>query len=347
MSGPRAVPLRVEGIRKRYGTAAALDGITLELVPGGFNTLLGPSGCGKTTLLRILGGFVAADEGRVHIGGRDVTAVPPWRRNIGFVFQSYALWPHMTVSDNIAYGLRLRRMEREDLRARVERALGSVGLEGLGARHPAQLSGGQQQRVALARALVLEPDVLLLDEPLSNVDARLRVSMRGLIREKQREAGITTVYVTHDQEEALELSDLVAVMSQGRVEQTGPPQEVYRRPRSAEVAAFMGTVTLMEGVVQPGGGLVVSGLHVPLPADTAAAGARLQVAVRPEDVEVVDPGAPGAAAGVVAECAYLGHGFRVRVRLHGGPEMVAHARDAAQPGDIVWLRARAASVIPA
>ena len=346
MSDRRAVALRVEGIRKSYGPLAALDGITLELAPGGFNTLLGPSGCGKTTLLRILAGFVAPDEGRVHVGGRDVTDAPPWERRMGVVFQSYALWPHMTVFDNVGYGLRLRRCSRDDVRARVQRALASVGLKGVDGRHPGQLSGGQQQRVALARALVLDPDVLLLDEPLSNVDARLRVEMRRLIRAMQREAGITTVYVTHDQEEALELSDRVAVMSAGRIEQTGPPQEVYRRPRSAAVAAFVGTVTLLDGVVQPDGSLLASGVRLPLALQGAAPGTRVQVALRPEDVEVREREVEGSVAAVVTECAYLGHGFRVRARVAEALDVVAYARAAVEPGQAVWLRPGAAAVVP-
>jgi ABC-type Fe3+/spermidine/putrescine transport system ATPase subunit len=340
------LPLRVAGIRKSYGTGLALDGITLDLAPGAFNTLLGPSGCGKTTLLRIVAGFVEPDEGRVYIGGEDRTDAPAWKRRIGFVFQSYALWPHMSVFDNVAYGLRLRRLSRDEVADRVGKALGAMDLAGAGARHPGQLSGGQQQRVALARALVLEPEVLLLDEPLSSLDARLRVEMRRQIRAVQRAAGITTLYVTHDQEEALELSDYVVVMSRGRVEQVGAPQEVYRRPQSAAVATFLGTVTLLEGEALPDGSLAVGGQRLPLALPAGLAGGTVRVALRPEDVEMHEDAAEGRLAGTVRECAFLGHAFRTRVGLAEGPELVAYSRTALQPGQRVWLRARGGAVIP-
>jgi len=230
MDTPRRIPVRVESVRKRFGSSAALDGVTLDFPAGSLTTLLGPSGCGKTTLLRVIAGFVTPDEGRVFIGDEDRTATPPWRRRIGFVFQSYALWPHMTVFDNVAYGLTLRRLPRSEITRQVEGMLATVGLEGLAGRAPGHLSGGQQQRVALARALVLEPDVLLLDEPLANLDARLRAEMRRELRGLQRRVGITTVFVTHDQEEALELSDLVVVMHQGRVAQSARPTRCGSAP---------------------------------------------------------------------------------------------------------------------
>jgi ABC-type Fe3+/spermidine/putrescine transport system ATPase subunit len=332
--------LRVEGIRKAFAGSVALEDVTLDFRPGGFNTVLGPSGCGKTTLLRIVAGFEAPDAGRVLIGGQDRTDAPVWRRRIGFVFQSYALWPHMSVAQNVAYGLRLRGMPAAEVSARVERVLGSMGLAGTGPRPPGQLSGGQQQRVALARALVLEPELLLLDEPLSNLDARLRVEMRHEIRAVQRESGVTTVYVTHDQEEALELSDVVAVMSRGRVEQVGPPEEVYARPRSETVATFLGTVTMLDGEVQADGRVRVLGQALEL---SAAPGAPVRVAVRPENVEVGE--GPAGSAGVVRDCAYLGHGFRVRVAIDG-VEIVAHARKAPAVGETVRVRIREAAVVP-
>jgi ABC-type Fe3+/spermidine/putrescine transport system ATPase subunit len=343
VSGRDATSLRVEGIRKTFGAGVALESVTLDFVPGGFNTLLGPSACGKTTLLRIIAGFEAPDAGRVLIGGEDRTSAPVWRRRIGFVFQSYALWPHMSVFENIAYGLRLRRVPRSDVSARVERMLGTMGLDGAGARPPGQLSGGQQQRVALARALVLEPDLLLLDEPLSNLDARLRVEMRREIRHVQRESGVTTLYVTHDQEEALELSDVIAVMSRGRVEQVGKPEDVYARPRSAAVATFLGTVTLLEGEAQADGRVRVAGQVLGV---TAPPGTRPRLAVRPENVEVDASETAEGAAAVVRDCAYLGHGFRVRVTLAGGVEMVAHARSGLDAGQPVRVRIRDAAVLP-
>ena len=338
-----AKSLRVEGIRKVFAGSAALEDVTLDFVPGGFNTLLGPSGCGKTTLLRIIAGFDAPDAGRVIIGGEDRTGAPAWRRRIGFVFQSYALWPHMSVFENVAYGLRLRRLPRGDVAARVERVLAAMGLDGAGARPPGQLSGGQQQRVALARALVLEPELLLLDEPLSNLDARLRVEMRREIRSVQRESGVTTLYVTHDQEEALELSDVIAVMSRGRVEQVGSPEDVYGRPRSETVATFLGTVTVLDGEAQADGRVRALGQTLEV---AAAPGARVRVAVRPENVEVGAGAAPDGVAGVVRDCAYLGHGFRVRVATADGLEIVAHTRSALGSGQSVWVRIREAAVLP-
>ena len=271
--------MRVEGICKSFGGHAALDGVSLDFTPGGFNTLLGPSGCGKTTLLRSVAGFVAPESGRIFIGGEDVTHRPPWTRQIGFVFQSYALWPHMSVFDNVAYGLRLRNLEGSELKRRVGAMLETVGLASLHERAPGALSGGQQQRVALARALVLEPAVLLLDEPLANLDARLRVEMRQEIRRLQQELQITTIFVTHDQEEALELSDTVAVMNRGRVEQVGAPEEVFAHPASANVAALLGGAAFVEGVVSAAGELLVDGTRLPLGLSRDLAGKRVRVAL--------------------------------------------------------------------
>ena len=282
-----SVEVRVEGIFKAYGKEKALVDVSLEFSPGGFNTLLGPSGCGKTTLLRAIAGFVTPDAGRIIVGGRDVTHDPPWTRRIGFVFQSYALWPHMTVFENVAYGLRLRKMDSVEVESRVRRILETVGLTSLHERAPGALSGGQQQRVALARALVLEPSVLLLDEPLANLDARLRVDMRQEIRRLQQDLRITTIFVTHDQEEALELSDTVAVMSGGRVAQVGPPEEVYAHPASPEVAALLGGARFLTGVVSERGDLIVDGAHLPLELPRERAGQRVRVAVSPRRLTVV------------------------------------------------------------
>ncbi len=279
MGTPRRIPVRVESVRKSFGSSAALDGVTLDFPAGSLTTLLGPSGCGKTTLLRTIAGFVAPDEGKVFIGDEDRTATPPWRRRIGFVFQSYALWPHMSVFDNVAYGLTLRRLPRPEIARQVEGMLATVGLEGFGGRPPGQLSGGQQQRVALARALVLEPDVLLLDEPLANLDARLRAEMRRELRGLQRRVGITTVFVTHDQEEALELSDLVVVMHEGRVAQAGPPDEVWQRPASSEVATFLGAAAVVEGRATDDGSLLAGGTTLPLALPRELAGKRVRVTV--------------------------------------------------------------------
>jgi ABC-type Fe3+/spermidine/putrescine transport system ATPase subunit len=340
-----AVPVRVAGIRKQYGSAVALHDVTLDFPAGGFSTLLGPSGCGKTTLLRIIAGFVEPDAGTVHVGGRDVGAEPPWRRRIGFVFQSYALWPHMTVDENVGYGLRLRGLPRAEVAARVAGALERIGMGALGGRHPGQLSGGQQQRVSLARALVLEPDVLLLDEPLSNLDAQLRVEMRREIRRLQREVGITTIYVTHDQEEALQLSDVIAVMSQGRVEQVGTAEEVYVRPRSPFVATSLGAATLLRGQAQGDGTLLVAGHRLPLALPATLAGRTVRVAVRPESVALSVDGAPGGLPATVIERAYLGHAWKVVARVGDGLELAAYTTQAVEVGQKVALLPRVAMVV--
>ena len=241
--------IRVAGVVKRFGAATAVDHADLTVADGELFTLLGPSGCGKTTLLRLLAGFVQADAGEIRFGDRVVSGLPPYARNIGMVFQNYALWPHMTVAENVSYGLRIRKIPAAEVRARLDEGLRKVNLTGLEARYPGQLSGGQQQRVALARALVLEPDILLLDEPLSNLDAKIRVQVRAEIRQLQQALRITTIYVTHDQEEALSLSDRVAVMKDGRVLQVGAPKELYERPRTRFVADFVGTNNLVAGEV--------------------------------------------------------------------------------------------------
>ncbi len=241
--------VRIEGIVKRFGDVVALKGINLEIKHGELFTLLGPSGCGKTTLLRIIAGLEYPDEGRIYFDDQDVTDVDTSRRGAVLVFQNYALWPHMTVFDNIAYGLKLKKVPKQEIEKEVKEVLRLVHLEGYENRYPTQLSGGQQQRVALARALVVKPKILLLDEPLSNLDAKLRVEMRSEIKAIQKELGITLIYVTHDQEEAMALSDRLAVMNIGQVEQVGTPMEVYHRPRTRFVADFMGRNNVLDGKV--------------------------------------------------------------------------------------------------
>jgi iron(III) transport system ATP-binding protein len=222
-----ASEVRLDNVGKRFGDLWAVRGTTLTVAPGDFYTFLGPSGCGKTTVLRMIAGFARPDEGQVRLDGIVMNAVPPWKRDVGLVFQSYALWPHLSVFENVAFGLRERRVPRAEAGRRVQEALGMVNLEGMGDRRPSQLSGGQQQRVALARTLVIQPRVLLLDEPLSNLDAKLRAQMRIELLKLQRDLGLTTVYVTHDQEEALALSTRIAVVSAGRLIQEGTPREIY------------------------------------------------------------------------------------------------------------------------
>jgi len=240
------VSVTLKGVSKRFANVVAVDNVSLSVNEGEFYTFLGPSGCGKTTTLRLIAGFYEPDEGEIHFNGRLMNRVPPNRRNTGMVFQTYALFPHMTIEENVAYGLRCRKVPEREARKRVEEALKLAKLEGLEKRFPSQLSGGQQQRAALARALVIEPDVLLLDEPLSNLDAKLRVEMRNEIRRIQKRLGITTIYVTHDQEEALTISDRLAIMRSGHIEQVGPPREVYERPASLFAADFMGVVNLIK-----------------------------------------------------------------------------------------------------
>ncbi len=341
-AAPSGEGLHLEGLTKVLGTSTVVDGLSLTVPAGQMCCLLGPSGCGKTTTLRMIGGFILPEQGAVRVNGLDVTALPPEKRPTAMVFQSYALWPHMSVFKNVAFGLRLRRLPRAEVEARVDAALSLVNLGHLRERRPAQLSGGEQQRVALARALVLEPQVLLLDEPLSNLDAKLRVAVREEIRDIQQRLGITTVFVTHDQDEALSVADQVAVMWQGRIEQTGSADAVYRLPRTTFVAGFVGQVSTLRGSLGPHGvRLGRGGQLVPFTGGALAVPAHLQagewdVAVRPEDVEVVedqgDLGA-GATARVVRETR-RGHFKEVLLQL-GAPE----DRQGPGSGDLVRLRA--------
>jgi iron(III) transport system ATP-binding protein len=328
------VKIAVHDLVKRFGGVSAVDRVSLDIGDGELFTLLGPSGCGKTTLLRLIAGFYRPDGGDVRFGTRVVNHLPPHARNIGMVFQNYALWPHMSVFDNVAYGLKLRRIGGEALRTRVAEGLRKVNLAGLESRFPGTLSGGQQQRVALARALVLNPDILLLDEPLSNLDAKIRIQVRAEIRKLQRELRITTVYVTHDQEEALSLSDRIAVLRDGRVLQVGTPRELYERPRTPFVADFIGTNNLLAGVVREADGdaLVVETGVGPIHARAAlrmAPGQTCAVAVRPENVAVgATAGEPNRVAGRIALASYLGNTLRYDIETDGGPPLKADIRDA-------------------
>jgi len=246
------ISIRIEGLTKRFGTVTALHGLDLRIEPGELFFLLGPSGCGKTTLLRSLAGFYIPEEGKIFFGDEDVTRLAPHKRNTGMMFQSYALWPHMTVAENVAFGLEERKTAKNEIKRRVGEALESVRMGNYAERRPNQLSGGQQQRVALARALVIRPRCLLLDEPLSNLDAKLRLEMRGEIRRVCKEFKLTTVYVTHDQKEALSISDRMAILESGRVLQVGSPREVYRRPACKTVAHFIGETDFIPGKVLDG-----------------------------------------------------------------------------------------------
>ncbi len=316
-----AKTLEIRGLSKSYPmpggrSVPAVRDFTLDVAPGEFVTLLGPSGCGKTTVLRTLAGLEEADAGEILLDGRPITRLPAHRRRIGLVFQSYALFPHMTAFENVAYSLRIRKAPAETIRAEVPAALKAVSMEALGTRLPGQLSGGQQQRVALARALVMKPDLLLFDEPLSNLDAKLRVQVRGELRRLQKRLGTTAIYVTHDQDEAMSLSDRIAVMNAGQVEQFGSPEEIYARPASLFVADFVGQVNVLPGrVVESVNGrasVEVLGHRVALPIERCPAKDVL-VLVRPEAVRLTAATASGL-SGVVEDVEYCGDRIEYRIR---------------------------------
>ncbi len=322
MSGTTVVAL--EGVTKRYGSVRALDAIDLTVHEGEMLSLLGPSGCGKTSTLNVIAGFVEPDAGRVLLDGQDVTRQPAWRRGLGVVFQSYALFPHMSVAENVAFGLRERGVARGDVGARVREALALVRLPDAGDLAPAQLSGGMQQRVALARALVIRPRVLLLDEPLAALDRKLREQMRAELKDIQREVGITTVFVTHDQHEALGLSDRIAVMNAGRIEQLGAPREVYEQPATRFVADFVGASTALEGRVVDETTVALAGgqrLQVRL-GRALAPGATIQLLVRPERV-ILGGAGPNTLRARIASVMFLGDHSELRVDLDGGGRLLA------------------------
>ncbi|HEV8437799.1 MAG TPA: ABC transporter ATP-binding protein [Methylomirabilota bacterium] len=321
----RAV-VQLVGCSRHYGSLIAVDALDLAVYEGEFLSLLGPSGCGKTTTLSLIAGFVEPSAGRVFIDGLDVTGRPPHGRGLGVVFQSYALFPHLSVFENVAFGLRERRVAGPEIRRRVGEALALVHLEGHERHRPGQLSGGMQQRVALARALVYAPRVLLLDEPLAALDKKLREEMRGELREIQRSVGITTIFVTHDQAEALSLSDRIAVMSQGRIEQLAAPREIYERPATRFVADFIGASSVLRGrVTAPQ--RVELGAGVSIRVDVRRAltiGEAVELAIRPERVTVgADEGEADWVGGRVARLVYLGTHTEITVELAGGQRVLA------------------------
>ncbi|MBN8931864.1 MAG: ABC transporter ATP-binding protein [Rhizobium pusense] len=342
----------IEKLTKDYGSSLAVNGISVKIADGEFISLLGPSGCGKTTTLKMIAGFEDATSGAIRFDGRDVVNVPAEKRDIGMVFQNYALFPHMTVAQNLAFGLEMRKVPKAEIASRTARVLDMVQLSGYAERYPRQLSGGQQQRVALARALVIEPKILLLDEPLANLDAKLREEMRVFIRDLQKRVGITTVYVTHDQAEAMTMSDRVVVMFGGRIAQYGSPADIYERPASLEVAQFVGQVNIVSGklvstdtngqarVATAFGELSVSGVK-------AGPDGQVTLVLRPEAIELSVPGQGGIPA-IVAACYYSGSLVDYRLRLASGETINVQTfpRHRFAPGDAVSIHAGAESFWP-
>ena len=322
----KAAGVKVEGVNLSYGSTHVLKNVHLEIEPGEFFAFLGPSGCGKTTLLRLIAGFNIAQTGRVTIAGADISTLPPWKRDVGMVFQSYALWPHMSVARNVAFGLEERKVPRAEIDRRVKAALDLVGLAHLADRRPSQLSGGQQQRVAVARTVVIEPKVLLLDEPLSNLDAKMRVQVRRELRDLQQRLGLTTIFVTHDQEEANTICDRIAVMSDGVIQQVGTPMELYEKPANLFVAGFLGAANILDGEVAASGSShafrLKGGTVLPLPPGVAPQiGSKL--VFRPQYAGLAR-GGDGALAGVVAHREFLGATVRYSVGL-GESEVIVES----------------------
>ncbi len=348
----KAVAIKVEGVDLSYGDNHVLKNVNLEIPPGDLFAFLGPSGCGKTTLLRLIAGFNRADRGRVLLDGEDITPLPPWKRDVGMVFQSYALWPHMTVERNVAFGLEERGLPKQEIGPRVAAALEMVGLTGLGGRRTSELSGGQQQRVALARTIVVEPKVLLLDEPLSNLDAKLRVEVRRELRELQKRLGITTIFVTHDQEEANTICDRIAVMNNGEVQQVGTPMQLYEHPGNLFVAGFLGTANIIDGkLVSNGPGVayeIPGGGRIELPG-SAKIPLHGRLVFRPQSVSLVPAGTPPSPSNAhflssVAHREFLGATLRYGLTL-GNQEVLIDVPF--RSGDVLHeIGAKVSAVVP-
>ncbi|KQU85624.1 polyamine ABC transporter ATP-binding protein [Ensifer sp. Root31] len=340
--------IQVQGIMKRYGSLLAVEDVSFNVGQGEFVSLLGPSGCGKTTTLRMIAGFVDPSGGVLRVHGRDVTHLPPEKRELGFVFQNYALWPHMTVAENVAFGLKLRKKSRNFIRDKVAESLSTTGLSGYEDRLPRQLSGGQQQRVALARALALEPQVLLMDEPLSNLDRALRVTMRRELKELQARMKMTTLYVTHDQEEALSMSNRVVIMNKGRVEQVAAPYELYENPATSFVADFVGITNFLEGIVAGADGerlavkLVSGQVLRAVNKKPVAPGTKVRALIRPERVTLKTGRIDGdnVLTGQVILSEYFGALLRYSMRLDSGDILRAEVHNfdsVIENGTRVWI----------
>jgi iron(III) transport system ATP-binding protein len=349
--------ITISGLTKRFGQVGAVVGLDLAVRPGELVALLGPSGCGKTTTLRLVAGFLAPEAGEIRVGDRVLSSpaavVPPERRRMAMIFQSYALWPHMTVAQNVAYGLRFAGVGRADRDRRVDEMLRAVQLAGYGARYPGELSGGQQQRVAVARALVVEPEILLLDEPLSNLDASLREEMRFEIRRLHERFAITTLYVTHDQAEAMVISDRVAVLREGRVVQIGAPAELFEHPRTRFVAEFVGKTNLIDAVADGARSVARGGLRLRVAADGLAARAAVVVSIRPHQIALGAAAAPRAGddnvlAGTVMRASYLGDAVDYQVALDGSDvvlRVTGPAPARVRPGEAVTVTVPATACV--
>jgi iron(III) transport system ATP-binding protein len=351
----------IRGLTKSYGDVAAVEGLELQVKPGELVALLGPSGCGKTTTLRLVAGFLTPEAGEIWVGDRCLSSptivIPPERRRMAMIFQSYALWPHMTVAHNVAYGLRFKRaLSRVERDARVADILRTVQLAGFGSRYPGELSGGQQQRVAVARALVVEPEILLLDEPLSNLDANLREEMRFEIRRLHEAFGITTLYVTHDQAEAMVISDRIAVLEKGRVVQIGTAEELFQQPRTRFVAEFIGKTNLVEAVAAAPDTVTHGSLRLRVASADLTPGAPVAVSIRPHQIELLSepPGTPARAGantmtGTIQRASYLGDAIDYQVQVEGSDVVLRVAAPASlrlRLGDTVTLSVAPAACVP-
>ena len=326
----------LKNITKTYDDTDVLKDINLYIRDGEFLTLLGPSGCGKTTMLRLIAGFTLPDNGQILVDGKDISGVPPYRRQVNTVFQKYALFPHLNVFDNIAFGLKIQKLPKDEIESRVNEMMELVNLAGYGSRYIDQLSGGQQQRVAIARALVNRPRVLLLDEPLGALDLKLRKEMQLELKRLQREMNITFIYVTHDQEEALTMSDTVVVMNGGKVQQIGTPEDIYNEPKNAFVADFIGDSNIVDGVMHRDFLVSFSGVQFPCVDRGFAREQSVQVVVRPEDIEVVSP-VEGQLVGVVNDVIFKGVHFEMHVECEGR-EWLIHSTRACTPGETIGMR---------
>ena len=321
------IDLELKNLVKAYGATLAVDNVNLAVEAGELVAFLGPSGCGKTTTLRMVAGFIEPTGGTILVQGKDITGLKPNHRDMGMVFQSYALFPHMTVDRNVTFGLVARGVPSAEIAPRAAAALDLVGLGGFGDRYPKQLSGGQQQRVALARVLALKPKLLLFDEPLSNLDAKLRVQMRHEIRQLQKEVGITSLFVTHDQEEAMTIADRIAVMNNGRIEQIGTPAEIYDAPQTRFVADFIGTSNLLDGRIEDGRFVADSGLGIPLVKADGAQSGPIVLAVRPEKIELSSTTSSAPLSGAVSRMTKLGSLIEYAVTLSSGETFIVHQQD--------------------